>query len=180
MLDLRLKREGNSTTTDMYRKPTHMDQFLLWNRNDPIQQKLGTISTLVHKKDTLIVDEERRRIQKEMVRVTLEICGYPEWAMKEGELRGKRQLRNEEEIQKGSVPVEDKKRKHYAVLRYMKGITQNVQRAFRKHISLYTKAGFTIRNTVVSLKGALDIDKQCVVIYGIACDVCRGDREIIK
>ena len=46
----------------------------------------------MHRANTLIVDEERRKIEKKM-RVALGIGGYPEWALKEGELRGKRQLR---------------------------------------------------------------------------------------
>ena len=57
----------------------------------------------------------------------------------------------------------------------MKGITKRLQRAFRKHdIALYAKAGFTIRNAVVSPKDPLDLGEQCEVIYKCACDVCGG------
>ena len=41
----------------------------------------------------------------------MRICGCLEWSLKEGELRGKRQLRKEEETQKGSDQVEDRKSK---------------------------------------------------------------------
>ena len=69
--------------------------------------------------------------------------------------------------------VEDGKSKQYAVLPYMEGVTERLQRTFRKHdISLYSKAGFTIRNAVVSPKDPLDIGEQCGVIYEYACDVC--------
>ena len=48
MLDLKLKREGNSITTDIYWKPTHTDQYLLWSSHHSLQQKLGTVRTLMH------------------------------------------------------------------------------------------------------------------------------------
>ena len=69
MLDLRLTREGNSitVTTDIYRKPTHSDQYLLWSFHHAIQQKLGTVRTLMHRVNTLIANEERRKIEKEKV-----------------------------------------------------------------------------------------------------------------
>ena len=49
-------------------------------------------------------------------------------------------------------------------------------RTFRKYISLYMydKAGFTIRNAVVSYKDPLNIGEQCgvILVYECACDVC--------
>ena len=45
----------------------------------------------------------------------LEWAGYPEWALKEGQLRGKKQLRKEQKKQKGTDQVEEKT-KQYAVL----------------------------------------------------------------
>ena len=61
-----------------------------------------------------------------------------------------RQLRKEQEKERGSDQVKNRKSKHYAGLPYMKGITERLQGAFRKHnIALYAKASFTIRNTVL-------------------------------
>ena len=77
MLDQRLKREGNSITTEIYRKPTHTDQYLLWSSHHPIKQKLNMVRNLMHRADTFIADEERRKVDNEMVRVALRICGYP-------------------------------------------------------------------------------------------------------
>ena len=42
-------------------------------------------------------------IEKEKVRVALRHCGYPEWALKEGEQLGKRQKRRDEEKKGQSV-----------------------------------------------------------------------------
>ena len=50
--------------------------------------------------DTLIADVARREIEKDKVTVALRHCGYPECALKEGKLLGKKQLRKEEEKSK--------------------------------------------------------------------------------
>ena len=97
----------------------------------PIQHKLGTVRNLMHRVDNLILDEERRRIEKEKVRGVLMICGYSKWGLKDGQLRGKRELRKEEEaIQKGSDQVEDRKDKQYVLLPYIPGVTGRIQRLF--------------------------------------------------
>ena len=114
------------------------------------------VRTLIHRVNTLIADEERWKIKNENVRVALRTCGYPGWALKEDELRGKRQLRKEKEKQKGTHQVEEKKCKQLTVLPYTKGVTERLQIAFRKHgIALYAKAGFTFRNAVVRSKDPL-------------------------
>ena len=64
----------------------------------------------MHKADTLIADEKRRKIENK-VRVALRTSGYPEWALKEEELRRKRKLRKEEVKHKGLDQVEDRKSK---------------------------------------------------------------------
>ena len=48
-------------------------------------------------------------MEKEKVRAALRICEYPEWALKDGELRRKRQLRKEAEKQKDVDQIEDRK-----------------------------------------------------------------------
>ena len=55
----------------------------------------------------------------------------------------------------------------------MKGVTERLQRAFRKHdIALYAKAGFPIRNGMVNPKDPLDLREQYGGIYECVCDVC--------
>ena len=89
MLDLRLSREGNRISTDIYRKPTHTDHYLQWKSHHPAQQKKGIVRTLMHRADTLVADEKKNRREKEKIKCDLRQCGYPEWALREGELKGK-------------------------------------------------------------------------------------------
>ena len=98
-------------------------------------------------------------------------CGYPEWALKEGEVKGKRQARKDK-TREGEGQDRDRP-KAYAVIPYVRGVTERLQRVFKKHnISLYPKAGFTIRNAVVRPKDPLDPQEQCGVVYKCQCEIC--------
>ena len=95
--------------------------------------------------------------------------------MKEGEQRGKRKLRKEDEsqTQHGSDQGVGLSSRQFVVLPYMKGVTEHLQRVFKKHdIKLNAKAGYTVRNTVVSPKDSLDMCKWCGVVYACDCEVC--------
>ena len=55
----------------------------------------------------------------------------------------------------------------------MKVVTECLQLAFKKHdIRLYSKAGYTVRNAVVSAKDPFDKCEQCGVIYESSSEVC--------
>ena len=168
MLDLKMERKDNRITMDIYRKPTHTDHYLQWSSHHPVQQKLGVVRTLMNRADTLIADDKLRKQEKEKVRVALRTCGYPEWALKEGELEGKRDRKKE-----GGEQHEEKKPKGYVVVPYSKGVSERLRRVFGKHgISMYSKAGQTIRNVLVRLKDPLEPEEQCGVVYECDCDVC--------
>jgi len=126
--------------------------------------------------DMLIKNEELRKVEKNKVKDALRKCGYPEWALREGEQQGKEKLRKEQDMD--TMEQVDSKPRGYAVIPYTQGVSERLRRVYKKHgISLYSKAGFTVRNAVVSPKDPLDKDEQCGVIYQCACDVC-GDLYI--
>ena len=55
----------------------------------------------------------------------------------------------------------------------MKGITEKLQRDYKKHdIHFFCKGGYTIRNAVVHLKDPLDLEKKCGVVYECKCEQC--------
>ena len=169
MLDLKLIRENNKITTDIYRKPTHTDQYLQWSSHHPVQQKLGIVRTLMHRANTLITDEDRKKREKEKIKNALRLCGYPEWALKEGEHQGeKKKTRDKGEDQ------ERKKPKGYVVLPYIKGVSERLRRTFQKqNINLYHKAGTTLRQMLVHPKDKLKPSEQCGAVYQLECQVCQ-------
>ena len=61
-------RESSSISNDIYRNATHTVQYLQWISNHPVHQKLGIVRILMHRAETLIKDERRRKTEKEKVR----------------------------------------------------------------------------------------------------------------
>ena len=99
---------------------------------------------------------------------------YLEWALKEGEHVGKRWQRREEEMKgQGVKDRQEEPKKAFVVLPYMKGVTKQLQRAFKQHnIHLFCKIGYTIRNVVVHVKDPLDPKEKCGVVYECKCEEC--------
>ena len=97
----------------------------------------------MHRVETLIKDEGRVKREKEKVRVALRNCGYPDWALKEGEQLGKREKRREEEMQgQDGENRLDELKNAFVVLPYMKGVTERLRRAYKQHnIQLFCKGG---------------------------------------
>ena len=92
----------------------------------------------MHRADTLIKYKERKN-EKEKIRDDLRKCGYPEWALREGEQKRKKR--------KNSVNEQTDKPKPngFVVLPYTKGLSERLKISFHKRkISLYQKAGQSI------------------------------------
>ena len=61
----------------------------------------------------------------------------------------------------------------YAVLPYVKGLSERLQRTFKKHrISLHHKAGHTLRQELVRPKDKLTVHEKCGVVYETECEQC--------
>ncbi|XP_078682439.1 uncharacterized protein LOC144916914 [Branchiostoma floridae x Branchiostoma belcheri] len=171
MLDVMMVRNPDNTiTTDVFRKETHTDHYLQWSSNHPVQQKLGIVRTLMHRANTLIEDPALREAEKEKVRVALRHCGYPEWALREGENNSRKDKSNKEQSKSGK---QEQLPASYVVLPYIHGVTERLKRVYAKHnVSLYSKPGFTLRNALVRPKDPLAPGEKCGVIYKIKCEEC--------
>ncbi|KAI8507129.1 hypothetical protein Bbelb_155680 [Branchiostoma belcheri] len=170
-LDVMMVRNPDNTiTTDVFRKETHTDHYLQWSSNHPVQQKLGIVRTLMHRANTLIEDPALREAEKEKVRVALRHCGYPEWALREGENNSRKDKSSKEQSKTGK---QEQLPASYVVLPYIHGVTERLKRVYAKHnVSLYSKPGFTLRNALVRPKDPLAPGEKCGVIYKIKCEEC--------
>ena len=77
-LDVLLTREEDGTvSTSVYRKPTHTDQYLVFESHHPMAHKRAVVKTLMHRAETLCSlgvsqAQEGKRLQE-----ALEKNGYP-------------------------------------------------------------------------------------------------------
>ncbi|XP_076437369.1 uncharacterized protein LOC143276636 [Babylonia areolata] len=60
MLDTRITRTETGLAFSVYRKPTHTDQYLQFNRHQPLEHKLGVIRTLTHPAKTICSTDTAR------------------------------------------------------------------------------------------------------------------------
>ena len=61
MLDtLTTRRTDGSRKFSVYRKPTHIDQYLQFQSHQPMEHKVGVIRTLAHRAHTIISDPQKK------------------------------------------------------------------------------------------------------------------------
>ena len=88
--------------------------------------------------------------------------------------RGEKRKKQTGKEQAGTSQHNQEKPCGFAVLPYIKGVSERLARVFRKrNINLYSKAGRTIRNLVVGPKDPLETQEQCGVIYEFGCESCE-------
>ena len=88
-LDTCVKVENDGTlTTNVYCKKTHTNQYLNFNYNHHLRQKVGIISTLM-KRTELISNEEDKIKEIETVQEAFRTCDYPEWTLKKKRKKAK-------------------------------------------------------------------------------------------
>ena len=65
----------------MYGKKTHPDQYLDFNSQHPLDQKLGVVRTLMDRKDNIVTEQNDREEEDQRIKKVLAECNYPKWAM---------------------------------------------------------------------------------------------------
>ena len=109
-----------TTKKTIFRKATHTDQYLDFNSNHHIKQKIGIISSFEHRIDTIITTEEDKKKERNHVKKALKRCGHPNWTLN----RKKKQNKNKED--------EKVERRGRIVLPYIKGTSEKLARIFMK------------------------------------------------
>ena len=70
---------NGSLVTAVYRKPTHMDQYLHWVSQHSISAKHSVVNTLTHRAQTVCSDQQLLGQEQLHIRTGLSRCSYPDW-----------------------------------------------------------------------------------------------------
>ena len=165
MLDTKITRSprGNMTFT-VYRKPTHTDQYLQFDSNQPLQHKLGVIKTLHHRCKSICTTEEGKIQELEHLKKVLSISGYTRSAWVTAIKPKKKHptpLRKERNI-RGSIS-----------LPYIGNVSNAVARIIRKAgIQVHLRPHNTIRRHLVHPKDRVIKEEKAGVVYHIKCAQC--------
>ena len=146
--------------TDIYRKPTHTDQYLDFTSDHPLSTKIGVARTLMARADKLCTTETDKIKEKKHVRDALRRCGYPGWVIRKAETA----VPSRQDT--GAV-------KGFATLPYVRGTSEAVGRILNKaNIRVAYKPVKKIKDAIVHPKDPLKKEDRAGVVYRVSCDEC--------
>ena len=72
---------NNILITTVYRKPTHMDQYLHWDSNHFIAAKHSVFNALAHRAKVVSNNQQSLHQEPDHIREALQSCNFPTWAL---------------------------------------------------------------------------------------------------
>ncbi|XP_050957575.1 uncharacterized protein LOC127158535, partial [Labeo rohita] len=157
-----LENEGD-LQVEVYRKPTHTDQYLMFDSHHPLEHKLGVIRTLQHRAGTIPTNQEARIKEQKHIEKALKQCHYPKWAFI------KAQKNKPNDPKSGNIKIKRPRRSH-VVIPYVAGLSEKFRRVFSKHnIPVYFKPKNTLRQMLVHPKDQVPKHQKCNLVYAVKC-----------
>ena len=131
---LSVVNEDGSIKTRVYRKETHMDQYLNFQSNHCLEHKRGVVKTLAYRAAMVVGEREDRREELEHLRGALKCNGYLDWILwdlKNENNNRKEEGKRSEEAQ--VTPNKERAKKIPVVIPYIKGFSEQIRRVFRRY-----------------------------------------------
>ena len=173
--------DGNvyiGVNTNVYRKPTHTDQYLHWDSHHAITSKYSAIGTLYHRARTVCSNPDQ--LQNKEKHLFKSLNKYPNWALYRVKIKNQTsaQKKNNPNSKK-SAPNNSRGPKTHIVVPYHQGLNESFKRTCRKYgIEVYLKGGHTIKDLLMAPKDKDPILKSGV-IYRYKCGRVDCDHEYI-
>jgi hypothetical protein len=75
-----VRKDDGSVKLVVYKKKTHTDQYLNFESQHPLYQKIGVIRTLLDRMQTIVTEDTDREEEENRIKTAITNCGYPTWA----------------------------------------------------------------------------------------------------
>ncbi|XP_068738269.1 uncharacterized protein [Montipora capricornis] len=176
-LDTLISRDNGKLLVDIYRKPTHTDRYLDFHSHHDRKHKISTAETLLHRALNLPNTQVGKTRETARVCAALHSNGYPK-KIAADVIRKKARPppptpTPEELVGMFFKWVEPTNRRNFAVLPYIKGITEPLTRILKEHdIQVTSRPVKTLQQHFPIPKFRPAEDDQCNVIYKIPCASC--------
>ncbi|XP_071944448.1 uncharacterized protein [Antedon mediterranea] len=165
-----VRKEDGSLKLLVYRKKTHTDQYLNFQSQHQLHQKLGVIRTLMDRMENIVTEEADKKEEEVKFRNALRKCGYPKWSLD----RVKQQIKNKQPTQRKKNKESETPSKGMVVLPYVEGVAEQAQRIFKKYgISTAMRPTNTLKSILVHPKDKKDITQTSDIVYDIPCKSCK-------
>ena len=177
--------DGNLSIT-VYRKPTHMDQYLQWDSHHHLSAKFSVINTLTHRAQTVFSNPELLCKEMDHPRKALTQCKYPKWALDKVAKRLNRPSRevtdraNNQGTAGAQPTTNEVKTKGHIIITYTQGLCESIKKICGRYgIQTHFKDGSTIKNLLVSPKDKDPMVSKSGAIYWFHCGDLSCDDEYI-
>ena len=121
--------EEGTLVTSVYRKPTHMDQYLQWDSHHPISAKYSVVGTLYHRAKTISSNSDKLHKEDAHLTRALGDCKYPRWAINRVKMRmnnpTKTQKKKNEQYQPNTP-------RPYITVPYYRGLSESFKKKCSK------------------------------------------------
>ena len=155
------KEDGHLSTT-VYRKPTHTDLYLQWDRNHTITSKYSVVGTLHHRAQVICSSPELLQQEEKHLHQALTRCNYPKWALNRAIIRSKARNTRKQNNNTNNNVIKQNQRP-YMVVPYHKGLSESLKKICGKHgVQVYFKGGNTIKSLLMAPKDQDPILKKSV------------------
>ena len=165
--------QDRSLSVGVYRKPTHTDQYLLFDSHHPLEHKMSVIRTLQHRANNIPTSKQNQEKESKHLEAALKKCGYPNWAFTKTATRARKDTA-------GTTEKKDKDtRLKGIVIPYFAGVSEKLRRIFNKQqIPVFFKPGQTLRQRLVHPKDPVPHNQKNNLVYAISCSEGCSDQYI--
>ena len=186
-LDTIVKPEADGKLSIIvYRKPTHMDQYLQWDSHHLLSAKYSVINTLTHRSKTGCNKLELLQKEMEHLKKALIHCKYPKWALDRVEKRLTKppsKVSNGADSQDttGTQPTTNEvKTKGHIDIPHTQGVCISIKKIRSRYgIQSHFKGNSTIKNLLALSKNKDPMANKSGAIYWFQCGNLTCDNEYI-
>ncbi|XP_078384100.1 uncharacterized protein LOC144666557 [Oculina patagonica] len=164
-LDTLISRDNNKLNIDVYRKPTHTDRYLDFRSHHDRDHKISTAATLLHRALKLPNSESGKAREIDRISIALQSNGYPPKVT--ADIIRKKSSNPptpspEELVGMFFSWADPMNSQSFAVLPYIKGITEPLTRILKSHdIRVTNKPIKTLQQEFPVPKFRPPVDDQC-------------------
>ena len=168
-------QSDGSLQTKVYRKPTHINQYLQWDSHHAISNKYSVISPLLHRAKDICSSKDLLVEEQAQIQMALSTCKYPAWATNRMKVKTNtpKTTRNSNKDNKSIC-------KGYVTVPYNAGLSESFKNICKRYgIQAHFKSRKTIKDELVATKHKYHITKKSGIIYRFKCDRLEYNEEYI-
>ncbi|KAI8494200.1 hypothetical protein Bbelb_279600 [Branchiostoma belcheri] len=159
---------------EVYRKPTHTDQYLAFDSHHPLEHKLAVIKTLFHRADNIVTSDQAKTDEQKHLRGALAKCGYQNWTFNKA-LKPSDQSKKTQKCK----PLTNKNKANITIP-YFQGVSEKLRRIFQNfNIATNFKPHSTLRQRLVHPKDRPHKGTKANVIYRLKCEEPNSNNTYI-